>query len=81
MPGNSWYYLCVATWWPMDEEKCSDDARCAVCTTPVMAAYSVCQKFNNINHECLQKVSTYDHKLKKIALLASFIYVFNVYDT
>ena len=61
----------------MDEEKCSDDARCAVCTTPVMAAYSVCQKFNNINHECLQKVSTYDH-LKKMPY---FFYMFLMFMT
>ena len=57
MPGNSWYYLCVATWWPMDEEKCSTEARCSVCTTSVMAAYSACEKFGIVNHECLQKVN------------------------
>jgi len=56
LPGNSWYYLCVATWWPMDEEKCSTEARCSVCTTSVMAAYSACEKFGIVNHECLQKV-------------------------
>ena len=41
----------------MDEEKCSTEARCSVCTTSVMAAYSACEKFGIVNHECLQKVN------------------------
>ena len=78
MPGNSWYYLCIATWWPMDEEKCSEDARCAVCTTSIMAAYSACEKFNQVNHKCLQKVRITINKsdIVKVSLAYFFFYMF-----
>ena len=77
MPGNSWYYLCVATWWPMTEEKCSEDARCAVCTTSIMAAYSACEKFSKVNAECLQKVSI-TQSINKI-FLKSFLALILLY--
>lgn len=55
LPESTWNYLCVATWWPIQDEHCLQ-ARCSVCTPSVMSAMSVCRSAYNVNLKCVQKV-------------------------
>merc|ERR1712018_142587 len=51
---TNWNYLCVATWWPLDEEHCNQ-ARCAMCSPSIAAAMKICQSTTRTtDHRCVQ---------------------------
>lgn len=57
LPPSFWNAVCVATWWPLEEEHCQE-SRCAACSPAIMAAASVCQHFQKtgVTHKCTQLV-------------------------
>ena len=55
LPPSTWHFLCIATWYPLQEEHCAQ-ARCAVCSPAIMSAVSVCRTASRIDHKCIQKV-------------------------
>merc|ERR1712223_1923768 len=51
-----WNLICLATWWPLQEEHCRA-ARCAVCSPGVLSAMSICKSaYQRVDHKCVQEV-------------------------
>ncbi|XP_040581688.1 uncharacterized protein [Lepeophtheirus salmonis] len=56
LPSNIWNYLCIATWYPLHEERCKE-TRCTVCAPAIMSAAAACEKARGkITHICVQRV-------------------------
>merc|ERR1711899_150853 len=56
LPPQVWNAMCVAVWWPLQEDHCNA-ARCVACAPSITTAATVCGKTNQaINHKCLEEV-------------------------
>merc|ERR1712156_235001 len=56
LPPQVWNAMCVAVWWPLQEDHCNA-ARCVACAPSISTAATVCGKTNQeINHKCLEEV-------------------------
>merc|ERR1711899_171267 len=56
LPPQVWNAMCVAVWWPLQEDHCNA-ARCVACAPSITTAATVCGKTNQaINHKCLEQV-------------------------
>merc|ERR1712156_165900 len=56
LPPQVWNAICVAVWWPLQEDHCNA-ARCVACAPSISTAATVCGKTNQeINHKCLEEV-------------------------
>merc|ERR1712156_621563 len=56
LPPQVWNAMCVAVWWPLQEDRCNA-ARCVACAPSITTAATVCGKTNQaINHKCLEEV-------------------------
>merc|ERR1712038_1656130 len=55
LPPQVWNAMCVAVWWPLQEDHCNA-ARCVACAPSITTAATVCGKTNQaINHKCLEE--------------------------
>ena len=56
LPPSVWSAMCVATWWPLQEDHC-EAARCVACSPSITTAATVCKKTGKgVTHKCLEKV-------------------------
>ena len=56
LPPSVWNAICLATWWPLQQEHC-ETARCVACSPAITTSAAVCKKAGlKLTHKCIEEV-------------------------